>query len=58
MKPRELKDEEALRDFLTRDVEADSAIATQAIAQLQQQTTSMLPNVVLSVARQRQLGLL
>jgi hypothetical protein len=58
MKPRVISDQEELRDFLGRELGVDVTSIDEILTKLQNQPTASLPNVVLSVARQRALGLL
>lgn len=58
LKPRLVPDEVELRDFLGRELGVDVTATDEILTQLDKQPTTSLPNVVLSVARQRALGLL
>ncbi len=58
MKPRVVSDELELREFLVRELGVDPASVDEVLTKLQNQPTTSLPNLILSVTRQRALGLL
>ena len=58
MKPRIILDEDELRAFLGRELGKDDTSINEILAELEKSPTTSLPDFVLSVARQRALGLL